>query len=346
MSEARFGWQPGDVEVIDHLPDHESLYPITDKAFDPDQPRDEHGRWTDSGGTPVDRATRLASSEFRHGQGILLTQREKFQTLAQHLDLYAGSIGANNGIAGLTWDELAREAKDDPQSLRDYLRDVTGISGDDARMLTSGILWKNGNALVLMTDPRYAKEGLSQVESQIDKMMESGKYPPRGLVVHFGYQLPPDAREKNTLACASGNQIWIKASTASDFATADPKGMGERGHFMPEAQSFSLPEYVLAHEFGHVMENEARFQSYVEGKKDAYAAHVWLSTKVFAAEDLPVSESDRAAASSYKAELSLYGRSSVSEAAAEIYASWYLSGGKSPLSVVQEYARRAGWKAP
>jgi hypothetical protein len=93
----------------------------------------------------------------------------------------------------------------------------------------------------------------------------------------------------------------------------------DRSYFMPSAADVDRIAYTIAHEYGHTLE--------------------W---------HLPTENSPRMAANRVKMDghstaVSEYGMESEHEAFAEMFAEWYLTGGKSTNPAVVEFAKRFGW---
>lgn len=303
------------------------------KEFNEDQPRDEHGRWT-SGGigsdmTPEERAERLASSEYVVGGGVLMTQEEKEAFLVE-------KFSANN--AAKYWD--INNAKD----LRSFLvhtlenaqwdRAGAGRAKADLRMFDKGLIWKNGETVVYMTDPRYGKDGgIQAIATNLDNLQEAA--PVEKLDVFVGYTTQSALASatvgaENKIASGDTPVMYLKAgnlrdydeTTESRFPQSASASKGYQWWTPAQFGDTKAIESIMAHEWGHLMTRNG---------DDPTGS--WWSMK-----DAVESIRDN------NPTISGYSLTSWREYVAESFAEWHLSGGETKVEGARQVAELMKWK--
>lgn len=122
-----------------------------------------------------------------------------------------------------------------------------------------------------------------------------------------------------------GRNIWLHPDTALKGLKPN---LGEGGSYkMPALRTTAQWRYTMTHEFGH----------HIDQVEMVNMRMVQARTRVDAVERLIREHKD--------AFLSGYGRTNTMESVAEMFAEWFLTGGKTDNTLVQAAAKEFGWKA-
>lgn len=135
--------------------------------------------------------------------------------------------------------------------------------------------------------------------------------------------------------------VWISDETFEPYAAH-----GFRYGKMPAAMATSTLDYVVAHEWGHVLEgtrpdliDEAEEVSTILNKLGVFH-------RVSGSADHLLDMHRLLEAAQMHGDMSGYGETNIHEAYAEAFAEWFITKGATTNKLVQAYARRFGWVAP
>ena len=186
----------------------------------------------------------------------------------------------------------------------DLLATCRQIAEDERRRLGPYVLYANGphQILVFSNDRRVRA---IDIADRADKLMAVAPLPGTLRLAVVDKLSNPQGAGQHIRG--SGGEIMLSSRVFYDESFTHDRAK------MPVARQGSALDYVLAHEWGHAIDDEN-----IEGRRD-------LS-------DHP--------------ELSVYGHKSPYEGYAEAFAEWYLSGGRTSNNAAQAYAQRYGWKMP
>ena len=316
------------------------------KEFNEDQPRDNHGRWT-SGGigsdmSPEERAERLASSEYIVGGGVLMTQEEKEAFL----------IDKFNSHPSTHYFDI-KTAEDLHKMLKTWLDnaqwDRTGVgrAKADLRMFEKGLVWKNGETVVYMTDPRYGKDGgIQAIASNLDRLQEAA--PIERLDVFAGYTAGTNLASatvgaENNIASGDTPVMYLKAGNLRDYdETTESRfpvetqyrervgdsqvrtevGQGHQWWTPAQFGETKALDSIMSHEWGHLMTRN--------GDDPAGSWYVMQGAVESIRDNNPA--------------ISGYSFKSWREYVAESFAEWHLSGGETKVEGARQVAELMKWK--
>lgn len=205
---------------------------------------------------------------------------------------------------------VERAGRDVDEALLQQLADEIVAEGDQTFRNGHYTVSVHPNVYRAMVDPRQVQDAMERLVSQypdagpvsvriVPESAMPAEHTHLGLRYTYG-EVTPDVKK----------QLGTSAIVLSDrlFSHADEKP--PHGHFMRASGRASRVEYVLAHEFGHVLEP-------------------------------PVMDNPRDVPG-----MSRYGREDMHEAFAEAFAEWHLSGGggkRGGNSAARAFAERYGW---
>ena len=296
------------VEASDmlHILDTLSLPKV--KSFDPDQPRDERGRWTGGYGSSSaeERLERFNSKEFKAGHGIVLTGKELRAAMLDKMQQMCVWSNTNVGSSGVNWntpEALYLEMQAQKWAFNDF----------DMRVLGSGFMWRNGNIQITASTDRYLKEGLEQIVNRVEELQQQN--PVARLDVRIGER---GQLGRNDLGAAirGGSVMWLSPTNLLQqgrMSEIDPRGIGASGWWMPSAKDNTYIDSVVSHEWGHLLDN-SNYNLFIRN-------HDLVQNNI-----------------------SQYGRESYAESYAELFSEWHLTGGKTDNPAVQLAAKEYKWK--
>lgn len=314
------------------------------KKYDDDQPRDEHGRWT-SGGigsdmTPEERAERLASSEYVVGGGVLMTKEEKQAFLVE-------KFGAASPYWNIKTVEDLRNFLERRLNTAQWDRENVATAKADLRVFEKGLIWKNGETVVYMTDPRYGKDGgIQAIAENLDRLQAVA--PVEKLDVFAGY-----ASAKALASATVGAEeyiargytpvMYLKAgnlrdydeTTASRFPSdaeyrqqvgtsfvRSSEGEGFQWWTPSQFGDTKAVTAIMAHEWGHLMTRDG-------DNPTGPWKHIASAVEAIRDSNPPISQ---------------YAMRSWREYVAESFAEWHLSGGKTTLEGARQVAELMKWQ--
>jgi len=314
------------------------------KEFNEDQLRDEHGRWT-SGGigsdmTPEERAERLASSEYVVGGGVLMAQEEKQAFLVEKFD------NAYNYYDIKTPEDLHEFLKNRLETAQ-WDRENVQTCKADLRVFEKGLIWKNGETVVYMTDPRYGKDGgIQAIATNLDNLQEAA--PVERLDVFAGYAVSTALASatvgaENNIASGDTPVMYLKAGNLRDYdettesrfpleatyrqqiggsTVRASEGEGYQ-HWVPaQFGDTKALDSAMAHEWGHLM---------TRNPDDPTGAWWSMQSAVESIRD-------------NNPTISGYSLKSWREYVAESFAEWHLSGGETKVEGARQVAELMKWK--
>lgn len=113
------------------------------------------------------------------------------------------------------------------------------------------------------------------------------------------------------------HRIFLNGTHVGDYEKASRPLLPEKtGNFMPNAAVVPRGEYIITHEYGHVLDNDKHF--------DGHAEPLWTNEQV-------------------NKDLGVYGQHASAEGYAEAYAEWTTSNGETTNPAAQTYAKYEGW---
>lgn len=293
------------------------------KAYNPDQPRDELGRFGEMG-TPQERLDRFNSKVFVAGQGVVLKGKElreqklkEMQAIAQHRQPWL-------------WSQATEDQKNSPEWVYNNLIKEEGTNSRwgnradfDNRVLGSGFIYSNGPIQMQFTTDRYLKDGgLDLVVASVERLQESNPLP--RLDIRVGER---NFSSRNAWGAADlgGNTMWLSPGKLLDPKTmneSDPGGNVRSGWWMPAAADTNAVNATVTHEWGHLID------------RDTAAKVDWFTNN----EQLARDNSSR---------YGIYGKDTKDSGWSEMYAEFFmeynLSGGKTANPAVQEAAKAFKW---
>lgn len=119
-------------------------------------------------------------------------------------------------------------------------------------------------------------------------------------------------------------QIWVAPATMKPAETANHEYAAAKGHFMPAGKGADPVRYVLAHEYGHTIDEKGSPGS--------------VRTNTAVEQALRPNGSP-----TFNEDMSTYGKTTASESYAEAYAEWFMSDGQTTNPTVRKIAAAAGW---
>lgn len=285
--------------------------------YNPDQPRDERGRFTDgmSSATPEERVERFQDrTTFEKGKGVLLTGKELRAAKLKYMQQMV--VHTPYARAGSTDEDF-----NDPEGLFQGMKDEAWrYNNFDMRVLKDGFIYANGPIQIQATHPRYLEDGLEQVVSVVERLQEAN--PVNSLDIRIGERGMP----KGAYATAhlGGSLMNLSPTNLLDPKTMneiDPRGEAASGWFMPATASVTPIEGSIAHEWGHLLDRSG------SAKRDFFTQNEQL----------------------VKDNISRYGFKKGSdelnwtEAYPELYSEWFLTGGQTSNPAVQAAGKAFQW---
>jgi hypothetical protein len=274
---------------------------VTRRFSEADVTRDDWGRFSEHGGGGADAWAQALSDRigqvkernragYKPGGWREVTYDEEIATMAA--DMYRGGLEANPDYDK---EELKRLCLD-------FAREQLPPSAHPVTLV-------NGPGKIHSRDPRVGPEELQRVADQVDDMHARFPAPGRMMIGVFGDDFNMSHPDADGQTVHGEAFIQVKARVwGSNKTSADG--------FMPAQDDHDRWEYVLAHEWGHAIDNAspldqmlAQFDDHVHG-------------------------------------LSAYGESSPREAYAEAFAEWYLTKGHTSNAAATFYANKFGWGEP
>ena len=294
------------------------------KEYNPDQPRDELGRFGEMG-TPQERLDRFNSTVYVKGQGVVLKGKE----------LRAQKLEAMQKIAAhrypYYWAQATEDQKNSPEWIYNNLIKEEGTGsrwGDradfDNRVLGSGFIYSNGPIQMQFTTDRYLKDGgLDLVVASVERLQESNPLPRLDLRVG---ERNFSSRSALGAADLGGNTMWLSPGKLLDPKTmndSDPTGSVANGWWMPAAANTNAVDATITHEWGHLID------------RDTPAKVDWFNNN----EELARENSSR---------YGIHGKDNKGSGWAEMYAEFFmeynLTNGQTTNPAVQAAAKEFKWQ--
>lgn len=286
--------------------------------YNPDQPRDERGRFTDgmSSATPDERLERFKDkTTFEKGKGVLLTGKElRAARLSRMQNMVVCHASSRAG-------SRSDESFNDPEQLYREMKEEKYLYNDfDMRVLGSGFIYHNGPIQIQATHDRYLEDGLEQVVDVVERLQEAN--PVNSLDIRIGERGMP--RGAYATAQLGGSLMNLSPTNLLDPKTMneiDPRGEAASGWFMPATASVTPIEGAIAHEWGHLLDRSG------SDKRDFFTQNEQL----------------------VKDNISRYGFKKGSdelnwtEAYPELYSEWFLTGGQTSNPAVQAAGKAFQW---